>query len=84
MAIGKSRGSNVGVVYDSDVARRNNLPPRDAKGDISITYDKDIATRNNMPPREDTAAGNQPKATAHAGPGQAPDQTSGADTAPRQ
>jgi hypothetical protein len=49
MAIGKSNAGRVGVNYDTDVAKRTNLPREGAgKTDISISYDKDVAERTNM------------------------------------
>jgi hypothetical protein len=68
MAIGAMQGERVGVVYDADVAKRNNLAPRDANADIAITYDKDVATRNNLPPREGYASDTKDKGAAVVSP----------------
>ena len=62
MAIGAMQGERVGVVYDADVAKRNNMGAREANASIAITYDKDVAARNNLPPREGYASDAKGKA----------------------
>lgn len=50
-----SHGPRIGVTYDTDVAQRTNMPPRDASSDqVGISYDKDVAARTNMPRDEKT------------------------------
>src|SRR5689334_9510990 len=62
MALGSTQGERVGVVYDADVAKRNNMAAREANASIAITYDKDVAARNNLPPREGYASDAKGKA----------------------